>query len=80
MLVLNLVRVVIYLIAMLIIHPIGVLFWTSFALIARGFRIITDTFMYSVFKLLARTPARDTAVAWKISGPGLSRNYYLSMN
>ncbi len=29
---------------------------------------------------LGRTPSRDTAIAKKISGPGMSRNYFYSIS
>lgn len=80
MLVFNLLRVAIYIISILIIHPLGIIFWILFASIARLYRILGDNIMFLVFKCLARVPARDTAIAWKVSGPTVSRNYYLSMS
>lgn len=58
MLVLNLVRVAIYSISMLIIHPLGILFWIVFAVVARLYRAITDNVMFIILKALARTPSR----------------------
>ncbi len=35
--------------------------------------------MYGIIKCSGRSPVRDTGMAWKISGPGLSRQYYQSI-
>ena len=75
MLILNVLRVIAYLVGIVLVHPTGILFWLLFAIIARGWRTLTDQIMISIFKMMARTPARDTAVAWKVSGPGVSQNY-----
>ena len=58
MLVLNLVRVAVYTLSMLIIHPIGMLFWIIFAFISRLYRTVTDNVMFVILKALARTPSR----------------------
>jgi len=51
--------------------------WT---VICRGFRTVTDFVMLFLIKKLGRTPSRDTAIAKKISGPGMSKSYYMSIN
>jgi hypothetical protein len=35
--------------------------------------------MLSVIGYMGRTPSRDTAIAKKISGPGVSRSYFFSV-
>lgn len=36
--------------------------------------------MLFIISKLGRTPSRDTAIAKKISGPGMSRSYFYSIN
>jgi hypothetical protein len=60
--------------------PIGSFFVSFYAIIARGFRAVTDAVMLFLIKKLGRTPSRNTAIAKKISGPGMSKEYYMSIN
>jgi len=48
-------------------------------MIQRGFRTITDIFMILIISKLGRTPSKDTGIAKKISGPGMSRNHFFSV-
>ena len=36
--------------------------------------------MMTIFKHLGRTPSRNTMIAKKISGPGMSKDFYMSIN
>jgi hypothetical protein len=64
---------------MIIIHPILALL-TLFGSIMRFIgRSIYDKLMYCVISCCGRSPVRDTGIAWKISGPGLSRQYFQSI-
>jgi len=36
--------------------------------------------MLFLIRKLGRTPSRNTAIAKKISGPGMSKSYYMSIN
>jgi hypothetical protein len=58
---------------LILIAPIVALFYILFSLIQRGFRTITDFIMITLISKLGRTPSRNTAIAKKISGPGMSR-------
>lgn len=62
-----------YIISVIILAPIVALFWTIFSVIQRGFRSVTDFIMITLISKLGRTPSRNTAIAKKISGPGMSR-------
>jgi len=42
-------------------------------------RKITDSIMLCLLRCCARVPSYDTAIATKISGPGMSNQYYLSI-
>lgn len=64
----------------LILSPILCALYSVFLVIQRAFRTVTDGFMLFVFAKLGRTPSRDTAIAKKISGPGMSRSYFTSIN
>ena len=63
-----------------VISPILSALYTFFLCLQRGFRTLTDRVMLLVFRKLGRTPSRDTAIAKKISGPGMSRSYFYSIN
>ena len=42
-------------------------------------RTLYDGFMFLIVYCLGRVPENDTCIAWKIGGPGISRNFYFSM-
>ncbi len=75
-----LVRMTAYTLYLTIIAPIAAFFILLWTLITRGFRTLTDTVMLFLISKLGRTPSRDTAIAKKISGPGMSKGYYMSIN
>jgi hypothetical protein len=64
---------------LVVLVPILSLFILLFAIIQRGFRLLADSIMFFLFKKIGRTPSRDTAIARKISGPGMSKSYYMSI-
>jgi hypothetical protein len=64
---------------LIIIAPITTTFYSLFLIIQRGFRTFTDEIMLFLIKHLGRTPSKDTSIARKISGPGMSRGYYYSI-
>ncbi len=53
--------------------PIGAFFVSLWGCFIRGFRTLTDAVMLFFIKKLGRTPSRNTAIAKKISGPGMSK-------
>lgn len=60
--------------------PIKTLFLFSFCFLQRLFRTLFDKFMLFLFRKVGRTPSRDTSIARKISGPGMSKDFYMSIN
>lgn len=64
---------------LVVIAPLVCLFYFLFLVLQRVGRTITDTIMVCIIGKLGRTPSRDTAIAKKISGPGMSRNYFFSI-
>jgi hypothetical protein len=76
MFVLNVIRIVLYIIGAAIVHPILAILAAVFAVLRHIWSTISDFIMFNIIKLLARTPNHDTKIAWKISGPGMSRQYY----
>lgn len=60
--------------------PIKTFFTFIFCLLQQLFRRALDKVMMTIFKYLGRTPSRDTMIAKKISGPGMSKNFYMSIN
>ncbi len=60
--------------------PFKALFLFLFCLIQRIFRMALDKFFLILFRKVGRTPSRDTSIARKISGPGMSKEFYMSIN
>ena len=70
-------QIVLSLLAILVIHPLSSFAVLTYATTTTCFRRIYDTFMYyGVLRSRARVPARDTFLARRISGPGLSNAYF----
>ena len=63
-----------------IIAPIRSFFILLYTFIVLSFRKGLDWIMLVLFSKLGRTPSRDTNIAKKISGPGMSKNFYMSIN
>lgn len=74
------VLVVFFIINLLIIAPVRSLAIILFRIFQRVFRGVTDTIMFYLIKFLGRTPSRNTGIAWKISGPGMSKSYFMSID
>lgn len=64
---------------MLLLHPIVAGLVVVWAVLRFLFRSLYDKFMFCTVSCCGRSPVRDTGIAWKISGPGLSRQYYQSI-
>lgn len=60
--------------------PLKSTFLFLYCLLQRYSRITFDKLMVFLFKKLGRTPSRDTSIARKISGPGMSSEFYMSIN
>jgi hypothetical protein len=69
----NLLRIVFFVFSLVVIAPVVGFFICLFAGLSRGFRTVTDTIMLFLIRKLGRTPSRNTAIAKKISGPGMSK-------
>jgi hypothetical protein len=55
------------------------LFHFIFLVLQRYLRKLTDKIMLAIIAYMGRTPSKDTSIAHKISGPGISRNYFFSV-
>ncbi len=60
--------------------PLRAAFWFMVAGVVSLFRRVLDKIMMFIFRNLGRTPSRDTLVAKKISGPGMTKDFYMSIN
>ncbi len=65
---------------LILLTPVKSLFIFLFCLIQRGFRTTVDKLFVTLFRKVGRTPSRDTSIARKISGPGMSKEFYMSIN
>lgn len=65
---------------LIIISPLIVFLYFILLMIQRFLRSISDGIMLCFIKCLARTPSTNSSMATKISGPGMSRNFYYSIN
>ena len=64
---------------LLIIAPLICLLYIIFLILQRLLRTFTDTIIICFVGCCGRTPSTDTAIAHKISGPGMSRSYFYSI-
>jgi hypothetical protein len=65
---------------LLVLAPLRGSFIFVFCFFQRSFRTVLDKIMLFLFRKLGRTPSRDTSIARKISGPGMSKAFYMSIN
>lgn len=65
---------------LILVVPLRSAFWMTVAGVVNVFRRVLDGIMMCVFRKMGRTPSRDTFVARKISGPGMSKDFYMSIN
>lgn len=79
-LVINLLVIVVVSLNLIVVVPLRSGFWLTVAVVVNLFRRVFDKIMMCVFTKLGRTPSRDTFVARKISGPGMSKDFYMSIN
>ena len=56
-----------------ILYPIASILVIIFAIVHRLLRIISDSIMLFFIKHLGRTPSKNSGIAQKISGPGMSK-------
>ena len=64
----------------IVIAPIICFLYSLFLVIQRIFRTVTDIIMLFLIKRLGRAPSRDSVIAKKISGPGMSRKHFMSID
>lgn len=67
-------------ILLLIFQPILAILIVAFGIIRMILRFMYDIFMFAIIYIFAKVPVSDSFLAWKISGPGLTRKYYNSMD
>ncbi len=65
---------------LILIAPLGAFLITLLVILIRLIRTVTDATLLFLIRKLGRTPSRNTAIAKKISGPGMSKEYYMSIN
>jgi hypothetical protein len=63
-------------IILLVLHPILALAIFIFAIFRYLLRRFYDFITFIFIRCCARSPVSDTWLAWRISGPNLSRNYF----
>ena len=60
----------------IIYHPLLAFIFLFWGVLRIATKTIVDFIMLGFIKCCGRSPVRDTNIAWKVSGPGLSRDYY----
>lgn len=73
-------KIIAPIILLVVIAPVICFIYFILLVLQRFLRTVTDTIMACLIGCLGRTPSRDTAIAEKISGPGMSRNYFYSIS
>ena len=66
-------------IMLLIFQPLAAFLIILFGLFRMFFRFLYDCFMFVIIYIFAKIPISDSFLAWKISGPGITRKYYNSI-
>lgn len=61
---------------LLVAQPFLAIFIFFLGIIRMVFRFCYDCFMFVIIWIFAKTPISDSFLAWKISGPGLTRKFY----
>lgn len=64
---------------LLVIAPLLCILYFLFLVLQRILRTFTDAVIVCFVGCCGRTPSTDTAIATKISGPGMSRSYFYSI-
>ena len=59
-----------------ILQPLAALIVLVFSFIRIVLRFLYDILMYGLVNCCAKLPKTDSSMAWKIKGPGLSKQYY----
>ena len=72
-LIISIIKIIFCIVLLILISPIAGFFIVLFAILHRAWRSFTDCVMIIMIKTLGRTPSNNTAIAKKISGPGMSR-------
>ncbi|CAK70170.1 unnamed protein product (macronuclear) [Paramecium tetraurelia] len=75
-LILGILNTIYCLFKLLIWHPFWITFMAAFAYLRFYTRSLYDSFTIIIIKLMGRVPSSENNIAWKISGPGLSRQYF----
>ena len=65
---------------LIILAPIRTIFIIAYSLLTQAFRRSLDKIMMTIFTHMGRTPSRDSVIAKKISGPGMSKDFFMSIN
>lgn len=65
---------------LIIIAPLLCFLYILFLILQRVLRTFTDAVVVCFVGCCGRTPSTNTAIASKISGPGMSRDYFYSIN
>jgi hypothetical protein len=65
---------------LVLLAPLKSILLALYTITIYSIRIFLDKTMLWVFRNLGRTPSRDTFIAKKISGPGMSKDFYMSIN
>jgi hypothetical protein len=77
---LSLITVLLAILRLIAFVPVASTFIFILSSLQRGFRQLLDKIMLFMFKHLGRSPSRNTAIAKKISGPGMTKEFYMSIN
>lgn len=66
-------------VVVIVTSPIAAATFSVFALVRFVLRRILDTITFGLLKCCARQPREDSWIAWKVAGPGVSKNFYQTM-
>lgn len=68
--------VLVMILGVIMLSPVAAGVLALIGLVRFVLRRIYDAVMFNMIKCCARQPREDSWIAWKVAGPGVSRNFY----
>lgn len=76
----NIIKAVWIVLLIIFFHPLFSLIIALFALLYRAVTTVYYGIVFSIIKVIARSPTSDSKIAWRIAGPGISKNFSQKIN
>lgn len=64
----------------IVVSPLAAVCFVGLAIVRYLLRRVYDTITFGFIRCCARQPRDDSWIAWRVAGPGVSKNFYQTMN